>query len=183
MSTFTIQFPEYDIANKLKEEFSQKDNFSVAIPLSRQQKYYDLLLVNGAKNKFVTIQVKSSRTYLGREKDIFDYYSWFNRFDIKDNYSDFYFLYMTYPFFDKNGKPRAKWNTKILVFNQKEMKQILDQVKTKSGKPDLFFSFGFNQDKDSKIYGQRGFSSQKDKDYSANLLENRITELRTKFKG
>ena len=183
MSTFTIQFPEYDIANKLKEEFSQKDNFSVAIPLSRQQKYYDLLLVNGAKNKFVTIQVKSSRTYLGREKDIFDYYSWFNRFDIKDNYSDFYFLYMTYPFFDENGKPRAKWNTKILVFNQKEMKQILDQVKTKSGKPDLFFSFGFNQDKDSKIYGQRGFSSQKDKDYSANLLENRITELRTKFKG
>ena len=91
MSTFTIPFPEYDIANILQKEFPKKDNFSVAIPLSRQQKFYDLLLINGESKKSVTIQVKSSRTYLGSEKSEYQYYSWLNYFDIKDNYSDFYF--------------------------------------------------------------------------------------------
>ncbi|MEZ4200803.1 MAG: hypothetical protein R3B69_04485 [Candidatus Paceibacterota bacterium] len=47
MSTFTIPFPEYDIADILQKQFPKKENFSVAIPLSRQQKFYDLLLVKG----------------------------------------------------------------------------------------------------------------------------------------
>jgi len=180
MSTFTIPFPEYDIANILQKKFLKKDNFSIAIPLSRQQKLYDLLLVNGKSKKSVTIQVKSSRTWLGLEKDEYQYYSWFNYFDIKDNYSDFYFLYMTYPLFDKNFHPRAKWDRKMLVFNQKEMVKLLNNIRTKDGKQERFFSFGFNA-VGRKIYGVRGFNHFSNREFSRNLLENKLNEIRRKF--
>lgn len=177
MSTFTIPFPEYDIANILQKEFSKKNNFSVAIPFSRQQKFYDLLLINGESKKSVTIQVKSSRTWPGKEKEEYQFYSWLNYFDIKNNYSDFYLIYMTYPVFDKNFRPGAKWNRKILVFNQKEMAELLNSVKTKTGKQERFFSFGFNIS-DNKIYGARGFAHLEKQEFSKNLLENKLNEIR-----
>jgi len=181
MSTFSIQFPEYDIANILQKEFPKKDNFSVAIPLSRQQKFYDLLLINGKTKKLVTIQVKSSRTYLGSPKDDYQYYSWLNHFRIEDNYSDFYFIYMTFPLFDKNFTPRAKWDRKILVFNQKEMSQLLSNIKTQGGKQERFFSFGFNAT-DAEICGERGFSHFDKKNFSENLLGNKMGEIQAKLK-
>ncbi len=180
MAIFTIPFPEYDIAKTLQGKFPKKENFSVAIPLSRQQKFYDLLLVNGLKKKMVTVQVKSSRIYLGKEKDEYQYYSWFNNFDIKKNYSDYYFLYMIYPLFDKNFKPRAKWDKKILVFSKDEMVKLLQNVKTKSGKRDSFFSFGFNMF-DSKICGVRGFVNSDKKEFSRNLLEYKLGEIKERF--
>lgn len=177
MSTFTIPFPEYDIANILQKEFSKKDNYSVAIPLSRQQKFYDLLLINGKSKKSVTIQVKSSRTWPGTGKDVYQFYSWLHWFDIKDNYSDFYFVYMTFPVLDKNFRPSAKWDKKIVVFNQKEMVRLLGSVKTKAGKQERFFSFGFNVT-DKKLIGARGFSHLGEQDFSKNLLEHRLVEIK-----
>lgn len=179
MSTFTIPYPEYDIANILQNKFPKKDNFSVAIPMSRQQKFYDLLLVKGESKRAVTIQVKSSRTYLPEDSE-YQFYSWLNHFDIKDNYSDFYFIYMTFPLFDKNFKPKAKWDRKILVFNQKEMVKILDNVKTKSGKPERFFSFAFDSSAEF-ISGARGFAHLPKKNYAKNLLENKLEEIMRKF--
>lgn len=180
MSSFTIPFPEYDIANILQAAFPKRDNFSVAIPLSRQQKFYDLLLINGASKKSVTIQVKSSRTYLGSEKSEFQYYCWLNYFDIKDNYSDFYFVYMTYPLFDKEFRPRAKWDRKILVFNRKEMVKLLGNVRTKAGKRERFFSFGFNVI-DSRICGARGFGHLRRQEFSKDLLDRKLPELRRRL--
>ncbi len=184
MSTFTIPFPEYDIANTLQKEFPKKDNFSVAIPLSRQQKFYDLLLINGATKKSVTIQVKSSRTWPGqpKKKEGFQFYSWLNYFDVRDNYSDFYFVYMTFPVMDKNFRPSAKWDRKILVFNQREMVNILSMVKTKAGKQERFFSFAFNVD-DGEICGARGFRhlGLGTQEFSKNLLENKLAEIKKKL--
>ncbi len=180
MSTFTIPFPEYDIANILQKEFAKKDSFSVAIPLSRQQKFYDLLLVNGQTKKSVTIQVKSSRTWLGLGKQEYQHYSWLNHFDIKDNYSDFYFVYMTYPLLDKNFHPGAKWDRKILVFNQKEMLELLGNVKTKAGKQGRFFGFGFNN-RDNEIYSTLGFSHLGLQNFSKNLLKNKLAEIKKKL--
>ncbi len=181
MSAFTIPFPEYDIANILQAKFPKKNNFSVAIPLSRQQKFYDLLLINGKTKKSVTIQVKSSRTWPGSEKNTYQFYSWFNYFDIKDNYSDFYFLYMTYPILDKDFHPGAKWERKILVFNRQEMVDILTNLKTKAGKKERFFSFGFNNG-DPKVHGVRGFLDFSNPQYSKNLLDKKLAEVRRKLK-
>ena len=176
MSTFTLPYAEYDIANLLQNTFKKKDGFSVSIPLSRQQKGFDLLLVNERNKKLVTIQVKSSRVYLGGEEE-FEFYSWFNAFDIKDNVSDFYFLYTPYQF----PNTTKGWKRKIVVFNAKEMKDILENVKTKKGTPEKFFSLGFN-DKGGEIGGGRGFALFKKKDYSENLFEKMVGEVREGLK-
>lgn len=99
---FTVPFPEYDIANELQKSFQKSKNFSINVPFSRQQKFYDLLLLNGGRKKCVAIQVKSSRTYLKKvEKFGFQYDSLLGHFNIRDNYSDFYFMYMSYPLLDE----------------------------------------------------------------------------------
>lgn len=185
MSTFTIPYPEYDIAEQLSKLFPKKDTYSVSIPMSRTQKFYDLIVVNGKAKKFITIQVKSSRTYSHDREEGYDYYSWLNLFDIKDNYSDFYFIYMTYPASDEKGRPRGtKWLSKILVFDNSEMKDILENVLTKKDTQDRFFGFGFNS-LDDKVGSGRGLLNSKKYakyDFSKHLLENRIDELKKSLK-
>ena len=183
MSNFSIPFPEYDIADILQKEFPKKENFSVSIPFSRQQKFYDLLLIKGGIKHYIAIQVKSSRTWHSRGKtEPLEYYSLFNSFDIKENYSDYYFIYMTYPVLSKAFNPSAKWDKKILVFNYKEMLEILDNVKTVKGTRENRFSFGFNVLSNNTIEGARGFLYFKDKDFSKYLLDNKLKEIRDSFK-
>jgi len=178
MSTFTIPFPEYDIADILQKKFPKKENFSVSIPLSRQQKFYDLLLINGKNKKVIAIQVKSSRTYHNSKKGD-EYNCWLHNFDIKDNYSDYYFFYITYPILDKNFRQRPTWDRKILVFNRKEMRHILKNVKIKSGKKGHFFWFIFNSSND-----EIGFSSGGGNYINGlqkNLLKNKLKEIKNKL--
>ncbi|MEK9161547.1 MAG: hypothetical protein AAB822_02210 [Patescibacteria group bacterium] len=181
-----MPFPEYDIANILQKNFPKKKNFSVSIPLSRQQKFYDLLLINCKNKKVLTIQVKSSRTFLYEGKktknenifDKYEYNGWFLNLDIKSNYSDYYFFYMPYPVHDKNFRPRARWDRKILVFNKKEMVNILSKVKTKSGNKGHSFWFLLNSF-DNKI----GFSggSIRFNGLRKHLLENKLKEMKRKI--
>jgi hypothetical protein len=69
MNKFSIEYPEFHIAGQLQKDFPRSENFSVSIPLSRQQKYYDLLLHSSNNRKSLTIQVKSSRTYINTNID------------------------------------------------------------------------------------------------------------------
>ena len=108
MSKFTLAYPEYDIAEILQKEFPKKENYSVSIPLSRQQKFYDLILLNAKSRKYITIQIKSSRTWKESTSGL-DWETWLNVFDISNNYSDYYFIYITFPVFDKSFRPNGKW--------------------------------------------------------------------------
>ena len=185
MSIFTIPFPEYDIADMLRKKFLKKENFSVSIPLSRQQKFYDLLLVNGKNKKIITIQIKSSRTFYHDSKKIkktnfnkYEYDGFFPYFDIKNNYSDYYFFYMTYPIHDKNFRPQARWDRKILVFDRKEMVNILNNVKTKLGERGRFFWFLLNAfNNQIGFFGGYIYKNGLQK----HLLENKIEEIKKKL--
>ena len=177
MSTFTLAYPEYDIAEILLFHFPKKDNYSVSIPLSRQQKFYDLILLNAESRKYLTIQVKSSRTWKDKKAPL-DWYAWLNVFDVSKNYSDYYFIYITFPLFDEESyRPQAKWARNILVFSADEMKAIIPHLKTKKNTPERFFSFGFNQDS-KDILGVRGFMSEPKPNYKDNLFENKINEIK-----
>lgn len=103
MNKFSIEYPEYNIAGLLQDDFSKTNNFSVSIPLSRQQKYYDLLLHNANNKKCLAIQVKSSRTYINTNTtdnpNDYNYYAWLNNFQA-NTFSDFYFIFISYPLFD-----------------------------------------------------------------------------------
>ena len=182
MNHFTIDYPEYHIAGQLAKDFRKQDNFSVSIPLSRQQKHYDLLLLNGNKKKCLTVQVKSSRTYIYTDVDTsvdFNYYAWLNSFKTADNYSDYYFIFISYPLFDiKTFKPKTAFGTKILVFDSVEMSTMLANIKrTKKGTPDKFFSFGFNIG-DSRVFGDRGFNKNPRREFTDNLYENKMQTIR-----
>lgn len=174
MNKFSIEYPENHIAGQLQNDFPKNDNFSVSIPLSRQQKHFDLLLFNGNNKKSLTFQVKSARTFID-EIPGYNYYSWLNNFSISNNYSDFYLIFISFPLFDTvTFRPKATFSTKILVFDNIEMQNLLSSIKlTKKGNPDKFFAMVFNYD-DKRIFGDRGFNKNNRPEFSNNLYENKL---------
>jgi hypothetical protein len=60
------------------------------------------------------------------------------------------------------------------------MKHILENAKTKKGTPERFFSLGFNDDGD-KIGGARGFDTFKGKDFSGNVFEKVVGEVKSRL--
>lgn len=147
---FTLPYSEYAVANVLNEKFK---DYSIFVPASSQEKGIDLILYNrkAAANRVVTIQVKSSRTYMNQKitkSQPFRYYLWLNRFEVQEN-ADLYFLTGIYPNIPQNFKEvncnSIKWDSIILVFTNEEMKVFLQNIKLKnSNKPDKMFAFGFN---------------------------------------
>jgi hypothetical protein len=182
VNKFSIEYPEYHIAGLIQDDFPKANNFSVSIPLSRQQKYYDLLLHNANNKKCLAIQVKSSRTYVNTDTtddlNDYNYYAWLNNFQV-NTYSDYYFIFISFPLFDTTTfRPKTALGTKILVFDTNEMTNLLANIRnTKSGNPDKFFGFGFNMNED-KIFGTRGFNINPRQEFTNNLYENKIDQIR-----
>jgi hypothetical protein len=181
---FTLQWPEFVVAQRLQSLLPRKDGYSVLVPLSRQEKGIDLAVLHrtpsGASNT-ITFQVKASRTYLhapAKRKDTvrFRFNTWFNRFDVPD-LADFVILFGMYaPDLGKTTKVSANWYEHCsLIFTRDEMRQFMANCKTVSGTPDRMFGFGFNDM--SRIIMTRGDMNRSGKDYSDHLLERRITEL------
>jgi hypothetical protein len=134
----------------------------------------------------LTIQVKSSRTYIFPNADTtknFHYYAWLNNFNVVGNYSDYYFIFISFPSFDtKTFRPKTGFGTNILVFDNYEMSTLLNNIKkTKSGTADKFFSFCFNIG-DDKIFGERGFIKNPRAEFTKNLYENKISSIIDNFK-
>ena len=184
MNKFSIDYPEYHIAGHLQTDFSKTSNYSISIPLSRQQKYYDLLLHNGNNRKCLALQVKSSRTYVNTEINEtnltdYNYYAWLNNFQNTNQFTDFYFIFISYPLFDTmTFRPKAASGVKILVFDNNEMTNLLANIKlTRSGNSDKFFGFGFNMD-DNRIWGTRGFNQNPRQEFTSNLYKNKVADLR-----
>lgn len=181
MNKFSIEYPEYHIAGLLQDYFPKSGNYSVSIPLSRQQKYYDLLLHNANNKKCLAIQVKSSRTYVRTEttdaQNEYNYYAWLNNFHI-NTFSDFYFIFISYPLFDTvTFRPKTALGIKILVFDTNEMTTLFANIRTtRSGNPDKFFGFGFNIGEEG-VYGTRGFTINPRLEFTDNLFQNKLHQL------
>jgi len=181
MNNFSIQYPEYHIAGILQHDFPKAKNFSVSIPLSRQQKYYDLLLHNANNKKCLAIQVKSSRTYVNTnttsDPNDYNYIVWLNNFE-HNSFSDFYFIYIPFPLFDvQTFSPRAGQGLHILVFDTNEMQTLLANIKTtKKGTPDKFFYLGFNMN-DHRIFGARGFINS-GQEFTNNLYLRKLNQIK-----
>lgn len=182
---FTLSYTEYCIANYLADHFKRKDGFSVHAPLSRQEKGIDLILTKrrGTTCASVSIQVKASRTYPSKPPKRkttkrYTFNTWFNRFEVPEE-ADFFTLVGIYPPQENRTKKnmRSWWSPIILMLTQSEMKDFMDSVKTKKGKEDKMFGFGF--DEPSFIYHTRGNQDFNIKDVSHFLIEHRIAMLST----
>ncbi|MEK6873048.1 MAG: hypothetical protein AABW90_03480 [Nanoarchaeota archaeon] len=187
---FTLPYPEHVIAEELNKYFPKKEGYSILIPLSRQQKGFDIILYNIKTKKVITIQVKSSRTYEGnpnKKRSKYPerkFYTWFNTFKIEKGSADCYILfgvYKKYPYMKKLDKSRkiSKWYSHIfLIFNEEEMSKFLSEIKTKKGnKQDSKFSFGFDNEKE--VFLTRGASNQPN--ISQFLFKNKLKEIKERI--
>lgn len=181
---FTIQWPEFQLANRLQTMLKKKDGYSLYIPLSRQEKGVDLIVLKKSINggsRALTIQVKSSRVYMSTPpknpgKTYFRFNTWFNRFVVQPE-ADVYLLYGSYaPDPNRTLKVGAKWYQECtLMFTNEEMKIFMDSCFTVKGKPDGKFGFGF--DDNIKICQTRGDKDRQFKDYSQHLLGKRLEKI------
>jgi len=194
---FTLQWPEFVIAGKFREflqpkKGEPKENYSILIPLSRQEKGIDLAILKTMppnNPSVTTVQVKASRSYLPQEpkrKNIFryDYYTWFNRFDIPER-ADFIIIVGMYSInLDRPGKGTKKWYRNCsLLFTFHEMHQFFQDCKTKTGEPAKWFGFGFDADLKSIILTRGDMDKGRRKDFAGFLLENRLNDIKRKLNG
>ncbi len=187
---FTLQWPEFVVAERLQGKLPKKDGFSVLIPLSRQEKGFDLAVSHRSKRCEVsvrTIQVKASRTYPGSlpKRDTtkrYKHYTWFNRFDPSEE-ADFFVLFGMYaPDMSRTRPISSGWYKDCsLLFTRAEMRVFMDNCKTVQGTMDRMFGFGF--DDTNKVVLTRGDMERKSTDYADYVLDKRIAKLRDELKG
>ena len=83
---FSLPYSEYETILQVQKYFKKSGGLSVFIPVSRQQKGIDFVIVNTKNRKTLTVQVKGSRSYTKTEipkrskKELFKYNFWFNNF-------------------------------------------------------------------------------------------------------
>lgn len=65
-AAFTTTYSEHAVAEELSRYLKKKDGFAIPIPLSRQQKGFDLLVYSSNRRNAATIQIKASRSYRQR---------------------------------------------------------------------------------------------------------------------
>ena len=185
---FTLQWPEFLMANRLQDLLPKSQGYSVLVPASRQERGIDLAIIRKkikSKSRVVTIQIKASRTYLQvpprRETtQRMRFHTWFNRFDVPEE-ADFCLLVGMYaPNSSQTTGVGPEWYRDCtLLFTLQEMKDFMSTCLTVGGKPDGKFSFGFNDD--SRIVQTRGDQDRRSKDFTRYLLDKRIGLLRQKL--
>ena len=181
---FTLQWPEFLLAEQLSRSFPKAKHYAVLIPTSRQEKGIDLALVRkqpGGASRVALLQVKSSRTYSPeppkRETTRrFRFYTWFNTFE-PSSHADFFLLFGMYaPQADRTRRVGPQWYRHVtLLFTYSEMTTFLASCRTVGGKADGKFGFGFDQE--TKIVQTRGDQKRLGAEFTSYLLSNRLQML------
>lgn len=129
---FRLSYPEHVVAERLQQLLKpQKDVFSVTVPVSRQNKGWDLLVYSSETARAARIQVKSSRYYLEprAEERGFSHVFWFKNFRPNLNQADFFALFGVLP--SLNDATRAgrgfskRWEQRLMVFSRTEVDVLL----------------------------------------------------------
>ena len=182
---FTIQWPEFLLANRLQKLLPKSQGFSVLIPVSRQEKGFDLAIVKKSSNglsRVTTIQVKASRAYnqippKRKSTQRYRFHTWFNRFKVPKE-ADFFLLFGLYaPDASRTKRVGRHWYKDCtLLFTHKEMKAFMSSCRTRGGKQDRMFGFGFDDER--RVVQTRGDKDRGFKDYTPFSLSRRISLLK-----
>lgn len=182
---FTLQWPEFILANRLQHLLPKSEGFSVLVPASRQEKGIDLAVVRkgtNRKSRVVTLQIKASRTYAQAAPkrtttERCRFHTWFNRFDVPRE-ADFFLLFGMYaPDASRTKRIGPEWYRDCtLLFTQDEMKTFMSSCLTVSGTPDKMFGFGFSDE--TRVVQTRGDKSRRLRDFTGWLLNNRVQLLK-----
>jgi len=182
---FTLQWPEFLLANRLQKLFPKSKGYSVLIPTSRQEKGFDLAIIRRRRDgssRVVTIQVKASRSYSQeppkrKTTKRWRFHTWFNRFNVPKQ-ADYFLLFGLYaPDAGRTKKVGRHWYKDCtLLFTQQEMKKFMLSCHTRAGSPDGMFGFGFDDER--KVVQTRGDRDRGFRDYTPFLLSKRASLLK-----
>jgi len=187
---FTLQWPEFLLATRLQKALPKSQGYSLLIPVSRQEKGFDLAVIKNRPNRIsriATIQIKASRSYAQQPPKRTStkrhrFQTWFKRFKVPKE-ADFFLLFGLYaPDPARTKKVGPKWYRDCtLLFTQQEMKNFMSSCRTRGGKPDRMFGFGFDDER--KVAQTRGDKDRRLKDYTRFLLSRRISLLKTALRA
>lgn len=182
---FTLHWPEFLMAELLQRMLPKSDGYSILIPASRQEKGFDLALLKRTDqiNRVATIQVKASRTYSDQPRIVngrrrFTHTMRFNTFKVPEA-ADFFLLCGLFPPELSRTKPiSVRWYRECtLLLTPREMRDLLDSCKTRGGKCESMFYFGF--DHRNEVFQTRGIQDGSHLDCSSFVLERRIALIKT----
>jgi hypothetical protein len=180
---FTLPWTEFHLADRLRTLLAKKDGYSIFIPLSRQEKGTDLAILRSSDSgkKFVTLQIKASRTWLAEprksEKRRFKYTMRFNRSSVPKEADFFLFLGMYSPEIQRTQRIEEGWYRDCtLLLTKAETEKLMTDCKTGSGTADIMFYFGF--DTPEAIFQTRGTCDGSQRDFSDKLLDRRLHILK-----
>ena len=183
---FIFYWPEFLLANRLQKLLPKSQEYSVLIPVSRQEKGFDLAIIKKyprRPSRVATIQIKSSRAYAQvapkrKSTQRFRFHTWFNRFKVPRE-ADFFLLFGLYaPDSGKTKRVGRHWYRDCtLLFTQQEMRDFMTICRTRAGKPDRMFGFGF--DDENGVFQTRGDKDRGLKDYTGFSLSRRVSLLKT----
>ncbi len=151
-SAFRLSYSEHEVAGRLQDLLRRpKDVFSVTLPLSRQNKGWDLLVHSSISGRAARVQVKASRCYLEpkRAKRGFSHLFFFNNFRPRLLGADFFVLFGVSPTLDSRIHTSARyskhWEHKTPVLTQREVDAFLPPDTQK------FFYIGFDEDRPDEM--------------------------------
>ncbi len=179
---FTLPYSEYKVAEELQNVFPKNKGFALLVPMSRQQKGFDLLIYSNKSKKSATIQVKASRSWdhIPTGKHKYDTNFWFGNIKHVVGRADFYILFGVYEEYskrktlNKSRKPDKWIHNRMIVFTDKEMGKFINSLKTKKGKKESQFYFSFNKIKPKEIFLTRGSEKKTPVPFEKHILENKL---------
>ena len=182
---FSLNYSEFLVADHLQNLFRKKEGYSLLLPLSGQQKGYDIALMHRQSNssKVVTFQVKGSRSYEGSPgtapisgRRTFAHNMYLNAFSVPAE-ADFFVFISQYPSNRTNLRQSTNlWSSHMLLFSQKELAALMKKLrKKKTNTPETHFNFGF--DKSNEAFLTRGHADAQHPDYSAHVLANNVSKI------
>ena len=178
----TLPYSEWLVAEQLMKQLPARQGYSVYAPLSRQEKGVDLLVTRRATGKtyVAALQVKYSRAYAQPPSSDYRFGILYRTFVVPEQ-ADFIMLAALYPSVTGSGggKRSSWWLPLVLVFTREEMETLLASLRTRGGKPEKMFDFGFSTPK--KVFQIRGVQTGARVDQSAHVFKNQVSRLRRKL--
>jgi len=180
----TLPYSEWVVADRLLKMLPPREGYSICAPLSRQEKGFDLVIAQRWTDRTtaVTVQVKFSRIYLQPESRGCKFATWFNTFEPAPQ-ADLFAIASLYPSNEgrQRGAKTSWWQPLILLFTYPEMSSFTASVRTRTGKRDKMFGFGFSSPE--QVFQLRGDQDRQRLDFTRYVLGNRIEIIKERLRA
>jgi hypothetical protein len=142
---WSLNVDEALVANWLKQNKTLGTDYEIFFPINAQLEYVDLIVFNKSNQKTVTIQVKSSQSYLVKDKDG-DYWASGHKFESKKidpKKVDFFIFTCYYPKTSEKDHKSRDITKHFVVFRTDELQEYVKKIKRKNNNKTQKIGFAF----------------------------------------